>query len=43
MKHHQLKTEKNNIDPSVEELIVKNIDISFKDIVGLTDVKSILE
>ena len=30
-------------DPMIEDLIVRNISISFKDIVGLEDVKSILE
>lgn len=43
MKQHHIKTEKISIDPAIDELIVKNIDISFKDIVGLSDVKSILE
>lgn len=30
-----MKNEKIYIDPSVEELIVKNIDVTFNDIVGL--------
>lgn len=43
IKNQHIKNEKMNIDPSVDELIIKNIDISFKDIVGLVEVKSILE
>lgn len=32
-----------DIDPAVAELIVKNIDVGFKDIVGMTEVKAVLE
>lgn len=31
------------IPPAIEELIVRNIDVSFKDIVGLKEVKDIME
>lgn len=31
-----------DLDPAVQDLIVKKLDISFKDIVGMKDVKAIL-
>ncbi len=31
------------IDPDIEELIIKNLDVSFHDIAGLEEAKSILE
>jgi len=31
-----------HIEPEVKDLIIKNIDVTFEDIVGLKDVKSIL-
>ena len=31
------------VEPEIKDLIVKNIDVSFTDIVGLNDVKGVLE